>query len=206
MPYHQDLPVDMLTRLSTKLVNRYHYLQLRQCSLHSITPVHTIAEYAKFKQHIHDTQICQNTKKIYPTYEAHKMIDFDKFAVFWNSEVKKQDHTKVDSNKHLYYKLPSQLKQHHKRILAWKSEHSTLLMGGNAAALKPFCNLLTNDNTTTTLPAQLPPEILAASGKSNTHLFCLISTYCCLKQNLSRIKQIAVKESFLRIRKFAWNK
>ena len=99
MPYHQDLPVEMLTRLSTKSVNQYCYLQLQQRSLHPITPVHTIAEYAKFKQHIHDTQIHQNTKKIYPTYEAHKMIDFDKFAVFWNSEVKKQDHTEVDSNK-----------------------------------------------------------------------------------------------------------
>jgi hypothetical protein len=161
MPYHRDLPVEMLTRLSTKSVNRYRYLQLRQRSLHPITPVHTIAEYAKFKQHIHDTQIRRNTKKIYPTYEANKMIDFDKFAVFWNSEVEKQDRTEVDSNKRLYYKLPSQLERHHKRILAWKSERSTLLMGGNAAALKPFCDLLTNDNTTTTLPAQLPPEILA---------------------------------------------
>jgi hypothetical protein len=47
---------------------------------------------------------------------------------------------------------------------------------------------------------------VVASGKSNSHLFCLMSPYCCLKQNLSRIKQIAVKESFLRIRKFAWNK
>jgi hypothetical protein len=106
-------------------------------------------------------QIHQNTKKIYPTHEANKMIDFNKFAVFWNSEVEKQDHTKVDSNKQLYYKLPSQLEQHHKRILAWKSERSTLLMGGNAVTLKPFRDLLTNDNTTTTLPAQLPPELLA---------------------------------------------
>jgi hypothetical protein len=89
------------------------------------------------------------------------MIDFDKFAVFWNSEVEKQDCTKVDSNKWLYYKLPSQLGWHHKRILAWKSECSTLLMGGNAAALKPFHDLLTNDNTTTTLSAQIPPELLA---------------------------------------------
>jgi hypothetical protein len=161
MPYHRDLPVEMLTRLSTKSVNRYRYLQLRQRSLHPITPVHTIAEYTKFKQHIHDTQIRRNTKKIYPTYEANKMIDFDKFAVFWNSEVEKQDRTEVDSNKRLYYKLPSQLERHHKKTLAWKSERSTLLMGGNAAALKPFRNLLTNDNTTTTLPAQLPPEFLA---------------------------------------------
>ena len=63
-------------------------------------------------------QIHWNKKKIYPTYEANKMIDFDKFAVFWNSEVEKQSCTEVDSNKHLYYKLPSQLKWHHKKILA----------------------------------------------------------------------------------------
>jgi hypothetical protein len=140
-------------------MNRYCYLQLRQHSLHPITPVHTIAEYAKFKQHIHNTQIHRNTKKIYPTHEANKMIDFNKFAVFWNSEVEKQDCTEVDSNKQLYYKLLSQLERHHKRILAWKSECSTLLMGDNAVALKPFHDLLINDNTTT-LPAQLPPKLL----------------------------------------------
>jgi hypothetical protein len=49
-------------------------------------------------------------------------------------------------------------------------------------------------------------EIHQSSGKSNAHLFCLISPYCCLNPNLSRIKQISVKESFLRIRTFAWNK
>jgi len=161
LPYHRDLPVQMLTRLSTKSVNRYRYLQLRQRSLHPITPVHTLAEYAKFKQHIHDTQIRRNTKKIYPTHEAHKTIDFEKFAVFWNSEVEKQDRTEVDSNKRIYYKLPSQLERHHKRILTWKSERSTLLMGGNAAALKPFRDLLMKDNTASTLPAELPPELLA---------------------------------------------
>ena len=48
--------------------------------------------------------------------------------------------------------------------------------------------------------------VAPASGKSNTHLFHLITPYCCLKWKLSRIKQIDVKEMFLEIRKISLNK
>jgi len=77
--------------------------------------------------------------------------------VYWNSEVEKQSRTETDSSKRIYYKLPSQLEQHHKKTLTWKSERSTMFLGGNAAALKPFRDLLSSDNTTETLaPASLP--------------------------------------------------
>jgi len=153
VPHHRDMPVQCLTRLSTKPVNRYRYLQLCQHTLHPITPVHTFAEFTKFKEHIHDLYFRRNTKKTYPTHEAYKTVNFEDLARFWNSEVEKQDRAETDSNKRLYYKVPAQLERHHKRTLAWKSERSTLLMGGNAAALKPFRDLLLSDNTTTTLPA-----------------------------------------------------
>ena len=52
--------------------------------------------------------------------------------------------------------LLSQLERHHKKTLTWKSECSTMFLGGNAAALKPYYNLLKNHNTTKMLaPAPL---------------------------------------------------
>ena len=41
IPHHHDVPVHLLTRLSTKPTNRYHYLQIRQRTLYPVTPVHT---------------------------------------------------------------------------------------------------------------------------------------------------------------------
>ena len=46
IPHHHDTPVHTLTRLSTKPINRYRYIQLRQHTLYPVTPVHTYAEYA----------------------------------------------------------------------------------------------------------------------------------------------------------------
>jgi hypothetical protein len=157
VPHHHDTPVHTLTRLSTQPINRYRYIQLRQHTLYPVTPVHTYAEYAKFKSCINDQQFRRKTRKAYPPHDAHKLVDFDKVAMYWNSEVEKQNWTETDSSKRIYYKFPSQLERHHKKTLTWKSECSTRFLGGNAAALKPFHDLLLNDNTTETLaPAPLP--------------------------------------------------
>ncbi|KAJ3836764.1 hypothetical protein F5878DRAFT_247355 [Lentinula raphanica] len=131
IPHHHDMPVHTLTHLSTKPHNRYRYLQIRQRTLHAVTPVHTYAEYVKFKSCINDRQFRRRVIKQYSPHEAYKLIDFEKFAIYWNSEVEKQDRTEADSNKRLYYKLPTQLERHHKRTIAWKSERSTIMMGSN---------------------------------------------------------------------------
>ena len=85
-------------------------------------------------------------RKDYGPAEAYKRVDFEKLAVYWNSEVDKQDRTQTDSNKCLYYKLPPQLERHHKRTLTWSSERSTVLMGSNAEVLQPFRDLLAASN------------------------------------------------------------
>jgi hypothetical protein len=93
-------------------------------------------------------------------HQAHKLIDYDKLAIFWNQHVYTQSRVETDSNKRLYYKLPAQLERHYKRVLTFKSERATILLETNAAALKAFRDLLTDDNNTTvTLPAQNPPEL-----------------------------------------------
>lgn len=55
IPHHHDIPVHRaLTRLHTKPTNRYRSLQLRQRTLHCVTPVHTHAEYLKFRSMINE--------------------------------------------------------------------------------------------------------------------------------------------------------
>ncbi|KAJ3822534.1 hypothetical protein F5880DRAFT_1573957 [Lentinula raphanica] len=164
------MPVHTLTHLSTKPHNRYRYLQIRQRTLHAVTPVHTYAEYVKFKSCINDRQFRRRVIKQYSPHEAYKLIDFEKFAIYWNSEVEKQDRTEADSNKRLYYKLPTQLERHHKRTIAWKSERSTIMMGSNMVALAPFRDLLAaedGNNAVMTIPARPLPETVVPPGTSD---------------------------------------
>ena len=53
-PHYRDVPVHTLTHLETWPKTRLCSLQLHQQSLYPITPVHTHAEYLKFKQHVLD--------------------------------------------------------------------------------------------------------------------------------------------------------
>lgn len=160
VPHHNNVPVHLLTKLSTKPANRYWYLQMRQGALYPITPVHTFAECVKFKRNMNDLQFRRNLRSTVPPHEAWKNINFEQFAIFWNSEVHKQDRAITDSNARIYYKLPSQLERYCKKVLAYKSERSTILLGSNAAALKPFHDLLTSDHSTMTLePLPVPEEL-----------------------------------------------
>ncbi|KAJ7208897.1 hypothetical protein GGX14DRAFT_395522 [Mycena pura] len=77
----------------------------------------------------------------------------------------KQSRTETDSNKHIYYKFPCQLEHHHKKVLLSKSQRSTLLMGSNADALKPFFDLLTN-----TEPGTAPAALDIPEGATDTSL------------------------------------
>lgn len=164
VPHHHDTPVHVLTRLSTRPINRYRYMQLRQRTLYPMTPVHTWAEYNKFKAAHNDAQFKKNSRKVYAPHEAFKTIDWDKFTIWWNAEVDRQDRTEVDSNKRLYYKVPNQLEHHHKKVLTWKSECTTLFMGGNADALKPFRDLLLSTAAVETLPASQLPNLTLPIG------------------------------------------
>jgi hypothetical protein len=142
-PHHRDIPAHALTRLSTKPVNRYQYLQRRQRSLHPVTPVHTLAEYVFFQKLINNPVFWRPKMKNTPAHEMYKAIDWEKLTPVWNAQVDIQDPTETDSNKRLYYKFHSHLERHHKRSLAWSSERTTIMMGPNALALKPLQDLLT---------------------------------------------------------------
>ncbi|KAF9020333.1 hypothetical protein BDZ89DRAFT_1116416 [Hymenopellis radicata] len=152
VPHHRDLPVHILTRLSTRPMSQYRYLQLRQRTLYPVLPVATPAEYRKFKQIINNTMF-RRGRASHPPHEAYKNINFTKLATFWNGEVDVQDRTITDPSQRLYYKIPAQLELHHKKTILWKSERSTLFLGQNAAALKVFTDIInSDDNMVTTLP------------------------------------------------------
>ncbi|KAF8995808.1 hypothetical protein BDZ89DRAFT_1149385 [Hymenopellis radicata] len=101
----------------------------------------------------------------HPPHEAYKNVNFTLLAKFWNGEVDKQDRTVTDSNQRLYYKLPGQLEQHHKKTIMWKLERSTLFLGQNAVALTAFHDILSAENNSTlTLPAIPLPMAEADEG------------------------------------------
>jgi hypothetical protein len=50
--HHDDSPSHALARLFTKPTNIYRYIQLRQRTPVLVIPVHTVAEYTFFKEHV----------------------------------------------------------------------------------------------------------------------------------------------------------
>jgi hypothetical protein len=158
VPHHRDVPVHTMTRLSTKTTNPYRYLQLRQLVLHAVLPVHTHKEYITFKAKINEPRFRKGGKG-HPPHEHWKNIDFVKLAQFWNDLVDGQDRAITESNQRLYYKLPLQLEVHHKKVILWSSERSTLADGANYAARKPLLDILNStENYANVLPAIPLPE------------------------------------------------
>ena len=65
IPHYRDVPVHTLTHLETRPRTRLCSLQLRQRSIYPITPVHTHAEFLKFKQHVLDPLFRRDVQKAY---------------------------------------------------------------------------------------------------------------------------------------------
>ncbi|KAJ6557976.1 hypothetical protein B0H19DRAFT_1291330 [Mycena capillaripes] len=174
VPHHRDTPVNLLTRLSTRTVNIYRYLQLQQLVLYALVPVHTHQEYITFKIIISDQRFRKTSRTTHPPHEQWKNIDFTKMAQSWNERVHHQPRTITDSNQRLYYKLPQHLEAHHKKTLLWNSECATLASGSNFAARKALIEILeAPENHTDVLPALPLPgpipdgEVDLSIGASN---------------------------------------
>lgn len=180
VPHHRDVPVHIMTRLSTKPTNQYRYLQLRQLTLYAVVPVHTHKEYITFKFNINNQKF-RKGGKVHPPHEHWKNIDFLKFTQFWNELVDAQSRAITDSNQRLYYKVPQQLAAHHKKTILWGSERSTLADGVNFAARKPLLEILNSeDNHVNVVPAIPLPEAVAdgeidlsITGFDKAFFFCI---------------------------------
>ncbi|KAJ7088965.1 hypothetical protein C8R44DRAFT_751648 [Mycena epipterygia] len=140
-----------MTRLSTKATTPPGRPLCR-----SSCPYHK--EYITFKASINNIKLRKGGKAAAP-HEHWKNIDFLKSAQFWNELVDGQSRAVTDSNQQLYYKLPLQLETHHKKVLSWNSERSTLANGINFTARKLLLNILNSaDNHIDVLPAIPLPE------------------------------------------------
>ncbi|KAJ7152120.1 hypothetical protein C8R46DRAFT_484877 [Mycena filopes] len=138
-PHHNDNHRYALTRFSTKPVNLYRYLQLRQRTTAAVTPVHTRREFELFQENI-ASFIPSNTSCTPET--VYKVAKYNDFTIFWNRRVAAQSPAELDSSKRIYYKLPEQLERHHKKSIQWRTARATLNMGDNVAALEPIHALL----------------------------------------------------------------
>jgi hypothetical protein len=138
-PHHNDNHQFTLTQLSTKPVNLYRYLQLRQRTTAAVVPVHTRREFELFQENI-GSFIPSSTNSA--PEKVYKVTKYDEFARFWNRRVATQSPTELDSSKRIYFKLPEQLERHHKKSIQWKTARATLNMGENVAALEPIHALL----------------------------------------------------------------
>jgi hypothetical protein len=120
-----------------------------------VLTVHTHQEFITFKIEILKDEF--HKRVVVVPHEAWKAINWDEFTRHWNKLVYTQPHTLTDSNQRLYYKLPQQLKAHHKNTILWKSECATLSEGSNFLARKPLLDIL---NSTDSQIAALPPNSL----------------------------------------------
>jgi len=185
------LPVLSLRQVPT---NQYRYIQMRQRTLYYILPVHTHAEYYKFKSIINDKQyrLPGAATKPHTPHEAWKDVDYDILTWTWNSDVEKQDHLPshrtldptpggtnrqdgppMNSSEHIYYKIPGQLKSHHKTHIKFNTAHATMLNGLNATSLKSFTVLLNDtipDKTLPGIPLELDLSVHMVDGKLMLHM------------------------------------
>ncbi|KAF8177327.1 hypothetical protein K438DRAFT_1770094 [Mycena galopus ATCC 62051] len=154
-PQHND---HALTRLYTKSCNIYRYIQLCQHTPVPVIPVHTVAEYQFFKQHVGAFPV--TSAQDMPPELAWKATNYITFAVFWNQQVMMQSPQVLDAAHRLYFKLPEHLLRHHKKTLQWMLSCATLYMGSNTENLAPIQELLRDPNQlAVVLPATpLEPE------------------------------------------------
>ncbi|KAJ6547247.1 hypothetical protein B0H19DRAFT_1266182 [Mycena capillaripes] len=138
-PHHHDTTSYALSRFSTKFVNLYRYLQLRQRTIAPVIPVHTQPEFVLFKDIVTGFISAPLTSS---PEDVYKYTNYIEFAKFWNRKVVAQSATILDTGARIYFKLPEQLLRHHKKSLQWKTSRATLTLGSNVEALEPLRNML----------------------------------------------------------------
>ncbi|KAJ7511032.1 hypothetical protein B0H11DRAFT_2402639 [Mycena galericulata] len=154
-PHHNDNHQFTLTQFSTKPVNLYRYLQLRQRTTAAVVPVHTRREFELFQENI-GSFIPSSTNSA--PEKVYKVTKYNEFACFWNRRVATQSPTELDSSKRIYFKLPEQLERHHKKSIQWKTARATLNIGENVAALEAIHELLRDPSRKAVIIGAYQPE------------------------------------------------
>ncbi|KAJ7227290.1 hypothetical protein GGX14DRAFT_555855 [Mycena pura] len=165
--HHTEIPTFPLTQMSTKPVNLYRYLQMRQRSTVAVVPVHTRREFEFFQENI-AVFIPANA----PTApdKVYKVTKYNDLARFWNRRVASQSPTELAADRRLYFKLPEQLERHHKKSLQWKTTRATLNMGENVTALEPMRELLRDESRRAVVLPPIMHEPLEVDFAADPHV------------------------------------
>lgn len=160
-PYYRDIPVHLLTHLSTAPHSTYAYLREWQQTAHPVVPIHTPDEYALFNELLATNAFNIRGARAPPASQTAKSINFEKLTLWWNQVVHKRP------NQKLFYKIPQLLERHHKVWAAYRAEKATLL---NSARERKAITDLLNDSTrrAQVLPAlTLPIQSVTSVTPSN---------------------------------------
>ncbi|KAJ7192005.1 hypothetical protein GGX14DRAFT_578453 [Mycena pura] len=150
LAHDNDTHSNGLLRFSTKPMQLYRYLQIRQRTTVAVVPVHTRPEFELFKRNIAgfiSTPLTANSG----ADDVCKITDYIAFAVFWNRRVRAQPAHVLNASERIYFKLPEQLLRHHKKTLQWTASRATLTLGSNTDALEPINSILKHPNRTAIL-------------------------------------------------------
>ncbi|KAF5382657.1 hypothetical protein D9615_003030 [Tricholomella constricta] len=150
-PYHRDMPVHLLTHLSTARLSVYEYLRQRQQTAHAVVPIHTSAEYKLFNELLATDEFSVQSLRAPVANQTAKSINFEKFALRWNQVVHERPGVQ------LFYKIPQQLERHHKVWAAYRAEKATL--SNSAQERKEITSILDDPGRRSrVLPALVLPE------------------------------------------------
>ncbi|KAG6877503.1 hypothetical protein C0992_009828 [Termitomyces sp. T32_za158] len=150
-PRYRDVPVHLLTHLSTAPKSIYSYLSERQQTVHAVVPIHTSAEYQLYNELLATNAFNIQSSRGPTAARTAKSINFEKLAFRWNQVVHERPDDKI------YYKIPQQLERHHKIWAAYRAEKATLL--NSAQARKNITDLLNDPaRQSRVLPALTLPK------------------------------------------------
>ncbi|KAK1232444.1 hypothetical protein PQX77_004420 [Marasmius sp. AFHP31] len=141
LPHHRDIPIHMLSRLSTKPTSPYRYLQLTQRAIFPVLPIHTHAERKEFKRLL-GLFLMSSGSRTQSASQPWKGVNWIQFTKTWNLKVDAQDPTTTNPDQRLYYKLPELLLRHHKKVFEWQASRATLQLGSNVLMVQNHMEML----------------------------------------------------------------
>ena len=122
---HRGMPVNTLTRLSTRPSPPHDYLAERQMTAHAVVPIHTNGEFKLFNDLMRSERFYKKDRKRVAA-KVSQSVDFTAFAKEWTIHVHLAAAENWDKNNQIYYKLPEQLEKHHQAWVKTQGENATL--------------------------------------------------------------------------------
>ena len=125
-PMAREIPVHLLTRLSTRSISPYEFLSERQQTQHAVVPIHTTGEFTLFNKLLESKIYFKATSHMPIAGKTSQTVNFEALTERWNEAVHEQLDD-GDASCRIFYKLPEQLERHHKLWLEAQGRRATLV-------------------------------------------------------------------------------